>query len=64
MNPDRLTPFSRATQPNTSEKGRNSIQVIVPAPEETPALIEDGTASCNSWLAWIPTIARTSPSTT
>jgi hypothetical protein len=47
--PDRFTPLSRATQPNTSEKGRNSTQVIVPAPEDTPALIEDGTASCNNW---------------
>jgi len=56
--------FCRVARPNASEKGKNATDGNVPVPDDTPALIEDGTASCSSRPLWIPMIAKTSASTT
>ena len=46
--PVRGTPCSRPSQPSARANGRNSTQDAVPAPDDTPARIVEGTASCSS----------------
>jgi hypothetical protein len=46
--PVRGTPCSRPSQPSARTNGGNSTHDVVPAPDDTPARMVEGTASCNS----------------